>query len=613
MCGISGYISNRNLLADNDIQITLDLMKRRGPDSQDFYKKNYQSKDVALLHSRLNIIDLNTQSNQPFYDEDFILVFNGEIYNYIELRNDLKNKNYTFRTNSDTEVLLKAFQEYGNKCVDYFIGMWAFAIWDLKKKKLFLSRDPFGEKPLYYSLNNNGFFFGSEIKFIKSLCRKNYEINKDKIYDNIFSGYKSLNKDNDTFYKDIFAIESSTNVTIDLDLNILKNKYWKPAVNVNNNMNAGEAAEGTRHYLTNSLKLRMRADVPIAFCLSGGVDSGILASHAQKTFKKKISTFSIIDKDPRYNESDNIDCVVNDIGCESNHIHIENTKNNFFERLKNLTDYHDGPISTLSYYVHSYLSESIAKKNFKVAISGTGADEIFTGYYDHYLLHFEAINKSKYLATNLDLWKKNVLPNIRNPHLKNPLLYINNPNNRDLVYEKNFNLLNYSISKKEKNFVEKKYTDELLRNRMLNELTDEVVPVILKHDDLNSMYYSIENRSPYLDRDLLKFALTIPPHLLISEGYQKKVLRDSAKGVLFDKVRLTKQKKGFNASINSVVDLKNKDVLDFLFDENSQISEFIDVKKIKNEIELDTIPNHISKLIFTIISTKLFLGESMIK
>ena len=613
MCGISGYISNRNLLADNDIQITLDLMKRRGPDSQDFYKKNYQSKDVALLHSRLNIIDLNTQSNQPFYDEDFILVFNGEIYNYIELRNDLKNKNYTFRTNSDTEVLLKAFQEYGNKCVDYFIGMWAFAIWDLKKKKLFLSRDPFGEKPLYYSLNNNGFFFGSEIKFIKSLCRKNYEINKDKIYDNIFSGYKSLNKDNDTFYKDIFAIESSTNVTIDLDLNILKNKYWKPAVNVNNNMNAGEAAEGTRHYLTNSLKLRMRADVPIAFCLSGGVDSGILASHAQKTFKKKISTFSIIDKDPRYNESDNIDCVVNDIVCESNHIHIENTKNNFFERLKNLTDYHDGPISTLSYYVHSYLSESIAKKNFKVAISGTGADEIFTGYYDHYLLHFEAINKSKYLATNLDLWKKNVLPNIRNPHLKNPLLYINNPNNRDLVYEKNFNLLNYSISKKEKNFVEKKYTDELLRNRMLNELTDEVVPVILKHDDLNSMYYSIENRSPYLDRDLLKFALTIPPHLLISEGYQKKVLRDSAKGVLFDKVRLTKQKKGFNASINSVVDLKNKDVLDFLFDENSQISEFIDVKKIKNEIELDTIPNHISKLIFTIISTKLFLGESMIK
>ena len=161
MCGISGYISDKNFLDNDNIKKTLDLMKRRGPDSQDFFQKNYPSKEVALLHSRLNIIDLNSQSNQPFYDKDFILIFNGEIYNYIELRNDLKKKNYTFNTNSDTEVLLKAFQEYGEKCVDYFIGMWSFAIWDLKNKKLFLSRDPFGEKPLYYTLGHNFFFFAS--------------------------------------------------------------------------------------------------------------------------------------------------------------------------------------------------------------------------------------------------------------------------------------------------------------------------------------------------------------------------------------------------------------------------------------------------------------------
>ena len=202
------------------------------------------------------------------------------------------------------------------------------------------------------------------------------------------------------------------------------------------------------------------------------------------------------------------------------------------------------------------------------------------------------------------------MPNIRNPYLKNPFLYIEDPGNRELVYEKNFDLLSYSISKKKKQFIEQKYSSELLRNRMINELTNEVVPVILKHDDLNSMMYSIENRSPYLDRDLIKFALTIPPHLLISDGYQKKVLRDSAKGILLDKVRLSKQKKGFNASINSVVDLKNKDVLEFIFNEKSSITEFIDIKKMKNEIRLDKIPNHMSKLIFTIISTKLFLGEN---
>ena len=228
----------------------------------------------------------------------------------------------------------------------------------------------------------------SEIKFIKSLCKKKFEINKDKIYENIFFGYKSLNKDNNTFYKDIFTIESGTNITIDLDLNISKKKYWEPKVHIKNNMNAQEAAEGVNHYLTNSLKLRMRSDVPVAFCLSGGIDSGILVSHAKKTLEKKISTFSIIDKDDRYNESYNIECVVKDLNCKSNLINIENQKNNFFNRLNDLTNYHDGPIATLSYYVHSYLSESISQNNYKVAISGTGADEIFTGYYDHYLLHF---------------------------------------------------------------------------------------------------------------------------------------------------------------------------------------------------------------------------------
>ena len=186
--------------------------------------------------------------------------------------------------------MLKAFQEYGEKCVDHFIGMWSFAIWDLKKKTFFI-KGSFGEKPLYYTLGHNNFFFGSEIKFIKSLCKKKFEINKDKIYENIFFGYKSLNKDNKTFYKDIFTIESGTNLIIDLDLNILKKKYWEPIVHIKKNMNAEEAAEGTNHHLKNSLKLRMRSDVPVAFCLSGGIDSGILVSHAKKTFEKKFLHF----------------------------------------------------------------------------------------------------------------------------------------------------------------------------------------------------------------------------------------------------------------------------------------------------------------------------------
>ena len=170
MCGISGYISNPSLLKSNRIKNTLDLMKRRGPDANSFVIKNYNSKQLALLHTRLKIIDLDDRSNQPFVDENLTIVFNGEIYNYLEIKSKLKKK-YKFTTKSDTEVLIKAFREYGEKCVDHFVGMWAFAIWDEKKKELFLSRDHFGEKPLYYFKSNSGFFFYSEIKFIKSLVK----------------------------------------------------------------------------------------------------------------------------------------------------------------------------------------------------------------------------------------------------------------------------------------------------------------------------------------------------------------------------------------------------------------------------------------------------------
>lgn len=610
MCGISGYISKANFIADNGIERTLELMKRRGPDSKNFFKKSYNSKQLALLHSRLNIIDLNVRANQPYYDENFIIVFNGEIYNYLEIKSKLENKNYKFKTNSDTEVLIKSFQEYGEKCVDYFIGMWAFAIWDIKKKQLFISRDPFGEKPLFYYLDENGFFFGSEIKFIRSLCKKNFKINKNQIQKNIFLGYKSLNKFNSTFYQNIISLESSSNILIDLDLNLIKKKYWKPKLNIDQNMSIVDAVNGVKKKLIKSLELRMRSDVPIAFCLSGGVDSSLLASHAKKTFDKEISTFSIIDKDPRYDEYENIKHIIDDLKCKHELIKIDNTENIFFDRLRMLTEYHDGPIATLSYYVHSFLSENISKNGYKVAISGTGADELFTGYYDHFLLHFEALKGTKYLNSNIASWTKFILPKIRNPYLQNSNLYIEDPDNRDLVYEKNLGVSQYSINTFDQKFTEENYCDELLRKRMMNELFHEVVPVILKHDDLNSMHYSVENRSPYLDRDLLEFTLTIPPHLLIANGLQKKILRDSGEGVLSDKVRLSKQKKGFNASINSIINLNNSDNLDFIFDTSSPIAEYVDLVKLRNDLNVKSIPNHLSKLIFSIISTNFFLESN---
>ena len=198
MCGISGIITS-NDIDDKNLKATLNLMKKRGPDFQNKRIGKFGKKNFALLHSRLAIIDLNCTSNQPFLDKEYQLIFNGEIYNYIELREKLKKLNHKFKTNSDTEVIIKAYQQYGENCVNYFNGMWAFVIFDKKKNLFFVSRDRFGEKPIYYYKDKNNFVFGSEIKFIQKILNKKFQINKQKVSDFLNFGYKSLHKDNETF------------------------------------------------------------------------------------------------------------------------------------------------------------------------------------------------------------------------------------------------------------------------------------------------------------------------------------------------------------------------------------------------------------------------------
>ena len=171
MCGIAGYLGKRTL-DRRIIRRTLDLMKNRGPDNQECLTVDKDDFNVFLFHSRLAIIDLDERSNQPFSIEGCSIIFNGEIYNYIELRNKLLKLGHSFVTNSDTEVLIKAYLEYGEDCVKYFNGMWAFAIWDDRLNRLFISRDRFGEKPLYYYLGKEGIYFGSEVKFIESIDHK---------------------------------------------------------------------------------------------------------------------------------------------------------------------------------------------------------------------------------------------------------------------------------------------------------------------------------------------------------------------------------------------------------------------------------------------------------
>jgi len=561
-----------------------------------------------LLHSRLSILDLDPRSNQPFEADGCSLVFNGEIYNYLELRAELEQLGHVFRTTSDTEVLLRSYLEFGGDCVLRFEGMWAFALWDSRRNRLFLSRDRFGEKPLYYASRPEGLYFASETAILKELAGWRANVNNRQIVRYLTQGYKSLYKHGETFYEDIGELSHSESAFIDDGLKLSRARYWTPQILVDENMSIEDAVAGTRERMLESVRIRLRSDVPLAFCLSGGVDSSALVSIAAKVFNCRAATFSIIDSDERYNELDNIRATVADTGVDAHYLEIPQEE--ALPRLRKLIEYHDAPLATTTYYVHSMISEQVAKSGFRVVFSGTSADELFTGYYDHFLLHLSELEGTPYYGEALAAWKTHTLGFVRNPILRDPRLYSEDPGFRDHVYDNSSEFAGFLRQDAAEPFEEETYCASMLRNRMLNELFHEATPVILHEDDLNSMCYSIENRSPYLDSRLFSFASSIPPRHLIREGHGKYVLRQAMAGILNDQVRLDRRKKGFNASINSVIDLQNLEIRDYLLDPSSPLAAILDLGKVAPLFDLDPAPNHYSKFLFNFINARIFLEDA---
>lgn len=605
MCGIAGYFGKKKIL-QSSINDTLLNMKQRGPEFSNYFIKSFSNNiNIYLLHSRLSIIDLNPRSNQPFVIGDDVIVFNGEIYNFVELRNSLISKKVKLTTESDTEILLQYYKIYKEKCVDYFEGMWSFAIFNTKTQKLFLSRDRFAEKPLYYHEDNNGIFFGSEIKFLKSLSNKDFSYNSEKLNRFISLGYKSLFKTNDSFFIKIKKLLNAENLYCDNKFKINIEKYWNIKIKTKYEMTTSEAVEKTRELLINSVNLRCRSDVPLALSLSGGLDSAGLASIIVKKINSKIKTFSIVDVDSRYNEIDKIISTNKELACDSEIIEL--SKNNFLENFKQLSHYHDSPVATLTSYMSSLIAKSANNNGYKVIIGGNCSDELFGGYYDHYLLHLNAIKKSASYEKNLNYWKEYVSSFIRNPFYKDPSLFIKNPQFRDYVYDGRNEIAKYLLKAETSEFKEKIFTKKIFSNRRLNELFHETAPLILHQDDINYMKYSVENRSPFLDTKLAEFAFTIPEELLIQKGFNKYILRESLKGILADNIRLERRKKGFNASINSLLDFNSKEVKDYFLDSSSPIFDFVDLKKFEILLKDQKLPNHLSKFVFSVLSSKIFL------
>ena len=604
MCGIAGAFGP-SPLTQQGVSKALASMKQRGPDAQGCNQYTLNKNTVTFLHTRLAIIDLDPRSNQPYERDGLCLSYNGEIYNFIELRRELSAVGHRFETNSDTEVLLVSYQQWGLNFIDHLEGMWAFALLDQKKGTLILSRDRFGEKPLYTWLKDGTLYFASEIKILSAMVGERPSVNVNHLRRYLVNGYKSLGKVGQTYFNDIQEFPAAGIALLNAPSKLEPTPYWKLRTDITQ-VSAEDATAHAKELLTKAVELRMRADVPLAFCLSGGIDSATLAAIAAREMGQNIHCFSIIDSDERYNEHENIDTMVAALNCRHHTVHT--STEGFFDRMRRLVGYHDAPVVTISYYMHAFLSEAIAGEGYKIAISGTAADEIFTGYYDHYSMWLAAMHDrpSVDFDTLVHEWKSGMGAHVQNPGLQDPLCFVKNSNQRDHITLDRDLFSSFLTEPFEEAWTEETYSPELLRNRMANELFTEAVPILLHEDDKNSMLYSVENRSPFLDRALVEYIYSVPTEHLIGGGLAKKILRDVGEGIVPDSVRLDTRKRGFNASINSLVDKNDPETRDVLLSD-SPIFDVVKRSAIEGFLNEDMQSNSFSKFLFSFISSKLFL------
>lgn len=489
MCGITGIIGQN--ATKSTISQMLETQKHRGPDFMDYY---CDENKVALGHNRLSIIDLSSNANQPFVSDcgNFILVFNGEIYNYIELRNELKSK-YHFRTQSDTEVLLNAYIEWGERCLEKLNGMFSFAIWNKKQHTLFAARDRFGVKPFYYYFDNSNFYFASEINPLFAVGVP--KIANDTVWLNFFSE-GSYGLPNESFWQNIQQLPGGHFLVFkNSSLQIKKWYFFEDRIL----KLQSQIKENEEEYITNlllkAINLRFRADVPVGFNLSGGLDSSTLLAliDQQDIDKPAVEAFTFITNDARYDE---LAWVKGMLENRAFHLTICPLSASEVPELSLKMSLHQaepyGGIPTLAY---SKIFQAANHKGVKVLLDGQGSDEAWAGY-DYYT------NNSQ-----------NTIQGVTNSPYKINVL--------DTDFAKNYHKTDY----------DKPFEDNLL-NLQYRDLFYTKIPRALRFNDRVSMLYGTELREPFLDYELVEYVFSRPTHFKLKDGVQKWMLRKIAEKFL---------------------------------------------------------------------------------
>ncbi len=519
-------------------------IQHRGPDNSKV--KLYTNKffKIKFGFHRLSIVDhKNDAANQPFVTKKSILVFNGEIYNYLYLKKKLLKKKIKFKTKSDTEVLVRYLEIFGlTKTLNDLDGMWSF-VWFLKKEnKMFTARDRYGEKPLYYFKDKDQFIISSEIKAILLLTKKKFSINRSTA--NNFLNYALINYDNKTLFSNILQIPPSYNSVLNINnqFNHKLTKYYKFRKK-NNNSSLESNSYLLKNKLTESLISRLSNEVKFGVLISGGIDSSINFSIIKKIIPaRKINLFFAPSLTKNNKDNESVSFLENYYKLRINKIQLPKktkTVHKYLNKLIWINDYPLGSIGSINQYL---MGTEAKKRNIKILISGQGADELFYGYLKYY--SFYLINFAK---------KKNFLAFFKN------LFYLTRSNFfSQIKYYNIFKYLNFKILDKTKFFdlnisnVPKNYKNfENLKKRSFDDMNKFSVPSLCHTEDRMYMASGIETRFPYLNKDLQKFSLSLPDKFKLSLGFTKYVLRKAFHNELPKKILYRKDKEGFETGISS--------------------------------------------------------------
>jgi len=597
MCGIALLFSCNNPLHLNFIKPMSDIIRHRGPDDEGFAffsleaskepylyggidspknlfhdQMRYSPKKIipeqlnltpyslAFGHRRLSIVDISVHGHQPMSNTSgrLWITYNGEIYNYIELRKELNDLGHSFHTQTDTEVILHAYEEWGEQCLEKFNGMFAFVIYDRQENCLFAARDRFAVKPIYYWFSPEGFVaIASEIKQFTLLPGWNPIVNGQAAYDFINWGLK--NNTSETCFKNVYQLQGGYKFRCKLQPNILpsiKPEQWYQLPIGEFFGSIHEAGEKFADLLKDSVKIRCRADVSLGSCLSGGLDSSsivclihsILNEHKDPLPQK---TFSACSHFEQFNEREYIEEVMNHTNVRG-HFTYPNL-DGLLEQLENILWHQDEPFGTTSIFAQWEVFNLVKQQNVKVMLDGQGADEQLAGYTGFFSMHYYDLIKKYRLFTlfkEMRLSKKNC--QIEHPLqlVINQLLpeWIKQPLRRKLKKTTivapwlNQNIL--QANERDPNHFDNPAKGKL-QSLCYSQTMRTSLPMLLHFEDRDSMAHSIEARTPFLDYRLVEFITSLPAEYKLSNGLTKQVLREGMKGVLPEKIRTRTSKLGF--------------------------------------------------------------------